>query len=160
MGKQTFYDTPYAGQVVIITLLAWRYGYPSCCINEFLTVEPEDRKDTPRKLWGSGYVPCTTCNSQYSAEHLFWRINQNRAYPTMFPFVDDISDDPILRCNERHLSKWLIDNAKQRKAREIAKAERLKIPFRYRKESPSVNLILCFREKHNLPFHTYRKKKL
>lgn len=64
------------------------YGYPVCCIAEFSThVIPRSEKEK-RKLWGTGYVPCTECNERYTEQQLIDRINGKRVCP--YPFGDNV----------------------------------------------------------------------
>jgi hypothetical protein len=62
------------------------YGYPVCCIDEFIhygeTDSYEDREK--RKLCGTGYVPCEECNKK-SEEELVEAINNNRLHWQKFP---------------------------------------------------------------------------
>lgn len=55
------------------------YGYPDCCIGEFvadiLTSRFEGRE---RQLRGSGYVPCETCNKRNTAIQLIKVVNERR----------------------------------------------------------------------------------
>lgn len=52
-------------------------GFPSCCIKEFITL---DHVGGPkRKLTGTGYVPCESCNDLFSEEELISRIMENRS---------------------------------------------------------------------------------
>ncbi len=58
------------------------YGYPPCCISEFIqfvvsfTCGFPDKRGK-RKLHGSGYVPCIICNDK-STEELLAYIETNR----------------------------------------------------------------------------------
>lgn len=56
-------------------------GYPPCCINGFIdhvkSLESIVDKE-PRKLDGSGYLPCIECNSKYTEEELIQNINAVR----------------------------------------------------------------------------------
>ena len=66
------------------THLGLHYGYPRCCIEEF-------RKgfgqvdNSAKKLWGTGYVPCTTCNTK-TEQQLIEAINLNRQCPYEFGY--------------------------------------------------------------------------
>jgi hypothetical protein len=66
--------------------LSWQelgtlYGYPQCCINEFLI---EAGNQHGRKLKGTGYVPCRGCNKKDKKE-LLEVIRINRKFPLPFP---------------------------------------------------------------------------
>lgn len=58
------------------------FGYPSCCIAAFSMMD--HIKDAhPRKLNGTGFIPCASCNTTKSTEELIKEINAKRspAYP-------------------------------------------------------------------------------
>lgn len=61
-------------------LLGLKFGYPKCCISEFIyCIEYRVihlRKT--RKLSGTGYIPCKECNSKYTEQELVDNINKNR----------------------------------------------------------------------------------
>jgi hypothetical protein len=62
------------------------YGYPVCCIDEFIYYAEsglyDERED--RKLNGTGYVPCKECN-QKSERELLETISYNRLHWEKFP---------------------------------------------------------------------------
>ena len=62
-------------------------GYPSCCIREFIqtTYNEDGYKRKPRKLYGTGYIPCKRCNSKYSEKELFDNIAKKREWPVPLP---------------------------------------------------------------------------
>lgn len=62
-------------------LLGKKYGYPECCINEFITYSNlrTHSKFLDRKLHGTGYKPCLACNNKYSENELIANINKNRS---------------------------------------------------------------------------------
>lgn len=65
------------------------YGYPRCCIREYIRDNFSDYKDDTRlgrKLIGTGYIPCSKCNSKYSTQELVDNINKNRMTSTNFIF--------------------------------------------------------------------------
>jgi len=71
-------------------LLGLLLGYPTCCIKEFeeyfnaiKSGNYKPRED--RKLKGTGYVPCETCNEKYSESQLIENIEENRVYRVPFP---------------------------------------------------------------------------
>lgn len=57
-------------------------GFPDCCVDEFTT---EDFVQGRRKLCGTGYVPCKTCNEGKTEQELVEVINHNRFCPDEFP---------------------------------------------------------------------------
>lgn len=61
-------------------LLGLKYGYPKCCISEFIyCIESRVihlRKT--RKLSGTGYIPCSKCNSKYTVNELINNIDSKR----------------------------------------------------------------------------------
>lgn len=57
------------------------YGFPACCIHDFHLGKNDG---TPRKLDGTGYVPCPECNKKTEQE-LIQAINLNRLEPIPFP---------------------------------------------------------------------------
>ena len=72
-------------------LMGSQLGYPSCCIEDFLervtyTADRSYRLACCRKLSGSGFVPCISCDEKYSEEELINIINNNRS-KTLPPFV-------------------------------------------------------------------------
>jgi len=60
-------------------------GYPDCCIAEFLNILIVGGI-APRKLEGTGYVPCETCDKLLESE-LIERINSKRICKTRFPLA-------------------------------------------------------------------------
>lgn len=62
-------------------------GYPKCCVKEFMDILegniPEDLEK--RKLRGTGYVPCSECNSKYTEKELIDRIDSARRVDLVFP---------------------------------------------------------------------------
>ena len=61
-------------------LLGLKFGYPDCCISEFIyciASRTIHRRET-RKLAGTGYIPCYECNSKYTEQELVDNINKNR----------------------------------------------------------------------------------
>jgi hypothetical protein len=57
------------------------FGYPECCINDFLIVELPRRQS---EFTGTGYVPCEVC-SKKSRQELLDVIAINRKFPKPFP---------------------------------------------------------------------------
>lgn len=65
------------------------FGYPDCCIAEFLQrvikhLNGEKLKPLGRKLSGTGYIPCESCNKKTKAE-LIAVIAKNRKHSKPFP---------------------------------------------------------------------------
>jgi hypothetical protein len=56
-------------------------GFPDCCIDEFVNRRGHPG---PRKLLGTGYVPCASCNNKTEHE-LVDQIDLNRKCPVPFP---------------------------------------------------------------------------
>lgn len=67
------------------------YGYPRCCIDDFLVTVEDFQvrriRRLPRKLTGTGYVPCPICNEK-TEEELKDVINKNRVCPIPFPDIN------------------------------------------------------------------------
>ena len=54
-------------------------GYPSCCVNEFIERHNQKINALHRKLYGTGYVPCKSCDLNYSEDELIANINKSRS---------------------------------------------------------------------------------
>ena len=54
-------------------------GYPSCCVNEFIERHNQKINAPHRKLYGTGYVPCKSCDLNYSEDELIANINKSRS---------------------------------------------------------------------------------
>lgn len=56
------------------------YGYPKCCITEFIVATQSGYYlfRGERKLNGSGYIPCLHCNARYTSQELIDNINARR----------------------------------------------------------------------------------
>lgn len=60
------------------------FGYPDCCILEFVEGMVKMFSDVPKvlpkdfKLKGTGFVPCASCNNTKSEDELVDEINQKR----------------------------------------------------------------------------------
>ena len=66
-------------------VMAWvahgmNYGYPPCCIGEFVIhcIKNTYKKRETRKLNGTGYVPCCKCNAKFTEKELIQNINRAR----------------------------------------------------------------------------------
>jgi hypothetical protein len=67
------------------TKMGLMYGYPMCCIEEFLIVEiPRP----VRKFSGTGYIPCAKCNEK-TEQVMIDEIEKNRTWHKPFPFGKD-----------------------------------------------------------------------
>ena len=57
------------------------YGYPVCCTESFLkdVTTRYFLKRPERKLQGTGFIPCESCNTKYTEEELISKINENRS---------------------------------------------------------------------------------
>lgn len=67
-------------------------GYPECCVEEFIErmrtwTDEQWGAESPRKLRGTGYVPCLGCN-KLSEEALLDNIKKNRLCSEPFPNFD------------------------------------------------------------------------
>lgn len=89
------YDAPYDA-----VLNGEHYGYPKCCVYEFLewasawdmlqllaahTLTWVDHPRQERKLNGTGYVPCAYHHLNFSEDALVELIATNRKCPLPFP---------------------------------------------------------------------------
>lgn len=59
------------------------YGYPTCCVKSFISDMVDfsrltDPSRLERKLIGTGYIPCSECDNNYSEEELIAIINESR----------------------------------------------------------------------------------
>lgn len=70
----------------IYTAVGKHLGYPDCCIKGFLHIYKTGGVE-PRKLNGTGFVPCLECN-KLSTEELLDTINKNRRSNVKFPHAD------------------------------------------------------------------------
>jgi len=100
-------DILHAKYLAIYGLLL---GFPYCCISEFITTFKNSgekryswelrKPGEKRKLYGTGFVPCSRCNARYTSEQLIEIIDSNRKYPIPFrSFVLKVNteiDDEIL----------------------------------------------------------------
>lgn len=66
------------------------FGYPECCINAFKNFEHIGGDS--RKLDGTGYIPCATCNKK-STKFLIDVINKKRISRLPFPEENSLSND-------------------------------------------------------------------
>lgn len=63
------------------------YGYPDCCVNEFVYRILNREKAPKRKFYGTGYIPCKKCNRKTKAQMLEY-ITKNRGHKQPFPYDD------------------------------------------------------------------------
>lgn len=68
------------------------FGYPKCCVEEFLKFE---HMQDVRKLYGTGFIPCKKCNETKSRRELKSEIARNRICPTPFPKQEDLDTETI-----------------------------------------------------------------
>lgn len=59
------------------------YGYPDCCIEEFVILFGKRDSSDKRKFHGTGYIPCSNCNKKSEAQLL---ANINAARKCLVPF--------------------------------------------------------------------------
>jgi hypothetical protein len=64
-----------------------KFGYPVCCVLAFINMEHKHDK-TPRQLEGTGYVPCSQCNTEFGLMQLVANINETRD-PSLMPFPNE-----------------------------------------------------------------------
>lgn len=73
---------PYTNYILNWVILGMEFGYPPCCIGEFviwaIKSDKEIAKRSSRKLCGTGYVPCVKCNEKSDVE-LIAEINERRS---------------------------------------------------------------------------------
>lgn len=68
------------------------FGFPKCCTHAFNEYDKHKHSNVPygvyvgkRKLTGTGFIPCTQCESQKTEHELKMKINQNRICQLSFP---------------------------------------------------------------------------
>jgi len=66
------------------------YGFPDCCIDEFVSfaVTGYPNRSKKRKFHGTGYVPCKHCDKHLSEQALADIINLRRTCTDDFPNRD------------------------------------------------------------------------
>lgn len=66
------------------------YGFPQCCVDAFCNFDrfkgPYGTSVGPRKLDGTGYIPCDECNTKYTEEELAANIQKSRRCPYSSPY--------------------------------------------------------------------------
>lgn len=79
-------------RIVSWTIMGLQFGYPPCCVGEFIihNIRGTWRTRKDRQFYGTGYVPCVKCN-ELPAEQLLAYINSNRQVETSFP------EEPIVK---------------------------------------------------------------
>lgn len=60
------------------------FGYPKCCIESFIELR-HLKSGRIRKLNGTGFIPCATCNELKTEEQMIEQINKDRN-PELEPF--------------------------------------------------------------------------
>lgn len=61
------------------------FGYPKCCVDAFCRMDHMHDPE-PRKLNGTGYIPCQWCNDNKTEQQMVNTINFNR-HPELEPFT-------------------------------------------------------------------------
>jgi hypothetical protein len=83
------------------------YGYPNCCINDFVIRVHNNQKVKPiQEFTGqyTGFVPCINCSKKIIKEKLSPHdIIKNRKCKSKFPFYDDHQEGNILPCKKHAL---------------------------------------------------------
>lgn len=68
----------YTNHIVDWTMRGITYGYPPCCVGEFIIrCVKNELKHPKRKFHGTGYVPCVKCDT-LSEQELLEYITANR----------------------------------------------------------------------------------
>lgn len=90
------------------TGLGLYFGYPQCCIDEFVKgfIAGTGFKRKKRKLNGTGYVPCAACNKK-SEKQLLKTIATNRKHAEPFPNQDDLSDKDYATITKAYIERIL-----------------------------------------------------
>lgn len=86
-------------------ILGEYFGYPKCCISEFVREVNTiffDNGRLNRKLSGTGFIPCKKCNETKMEADLIQEINRNRHCPTEF-----ISNINNIQINKESFNKYL-----------------------------------------------------
>ena len=77
----------------IMYKMGTHYGYPKCCINDFvLRTHNEQKLDSIQELAGSytGYVPCVNCSEKIVSNKLsIEKLIKDRKCNTKFPYDDE-----------------------------------------------------------------------
>lgn len=76
--------------VVTWVIRGLNYGYPDCCIGEFVAVALSGREAAlargKRQFDGTGYVPCAKCNKRTNKELLdAINVRRDHAEHDLFP---------------------------------------------------------------------------
>lgn len=77
---------PFTNHVFSWTIQGMEFGYPPCCIGEFIihTIKGTCKERGTRKLHGTGYVPCVKCD-ELSEGTLLATIEHLRTFKKAFP---------------------------------------------------------------------------
>tara|TARA_R110000868_G_C10973188_1_gene771502 strand:- start:43887 stop:44186 length:300 start_codon:yes stop_codon:yes gene_type:complete len=94
------------GHKVRYIIMGYQFGYPKCCVSHFLKrvqksdviLRQEFMYETPKKLSGTGYIPCPHCNETKTEEELIKTINTNRKVTSKFPDECEHSEIMIRNC--------------------------------------------------------------
>lgn len=77
-------------------LIGRYYGYPSCCTKEFsLNGEPKVKNKKYITLFGTGFIPCQSCN-KIDPDELIKIIKSNRTCKLEFPEAHSIKDPSFI----------------------------------------------------------------
>lgn len=88
-------------------------GFPKCCTTEFVDNFDDLPNFPPRKLNGTGYIPCKNCNENNNEQELINEINAARAYKYTFPTkhirlsLKDFELDRLSNKEQLILGQWL-----------------------------------------------------
>lgn len=78
---------PLSQYITIWVINGIYYGFPQCCINEFVYNCLKNIQIKKRKFHGTGYVPCSKCNKK-SKKEILKHITAHRKCNTAFPKDD------------------------------------------------------------------------
>lgn len=86
MKSKKLRSVNHSNHIVHWTMAGLEYGYPICCIGEFVihAIKGTSEHREKRKFNGTGYVPCVLCNEKTEAELLAY-IAAHRQYKKPFP---------------------------------------------------------------------------
>lgn len=77
-----------------LTFIGLYFGFPECCVKQFC-IDNQPNQDS--LFYGSGYVPCSICDSQINNEHdknrCIEQINKHRSHNYLFG-NDELTHNP------------------------------------------------------------------